>query len=129
MENMISFVSVIIIIFGILQIILFFKLWGMTNNVGQINEKVKGELSNLDLRWEIRKAILKGEKKKAEDLLLDRFFYDLRIALSTYNGDRDEDIAKLKGDYEKYYEQINSKLPESIQRLNSTEDFQKVFTF
>ena len=28
-----AFVYLIIIVFGILQIILFFKLWGMTNDV------------------------------------------------------------------------------------------------
>lgn len=30
------FLSIIAIIFGILQIILFFKLWSMTNNVKQM---------------------------------------------------------------------------------------------
>lgn len=33
MESLSSLVAVIIIVFGILQIILFFKLWGMTNDV------------------------------------------------------------------------------------------------
>lgn len=32
------FVSLIIIIFGVLQIILFFKLWGMTNDVKRLTK-------------------------------------------------------------------------------------------
>ena len=32
------FVSLIIIVFGVLQIILFFKLWGMTNDVRKLTE-------------------------------------------------------------------------------------------
>lgn len=32
------FVSLIMIVFGILQIILFFKLWGMTNDVRRLTE-------------------------------------------------------------------------------------------
>lgn len=32
------FVSLIIIVFGVLQIILFFKLWGMTNDVRLLTE-------------------------------------------------------------------------------------------
>ena len=32
------FVSIVIIVFGVLQIILFFKLWGMTNDVANINK-------------------------------------------------------------------------------------------
>lgn len=37
---MYTFLSVILIIFGILQIILFFKLWGMTNDIRRISEKL-----------------------------------------------------------------------------------------
>lgn len=129
MESMLNFVSVIIIIFGILQIILFFKLWGMTNNVERINNKVRGRLSDSNLGWEIRKSILKGDKKRAEDLLFDEFIYDLKQKCNVYNGGSDEEIAELKADYSKYYEQINSKLPESIQCLKSKGDFFKVFTF
>ena len=33
---MYEFVSIVIIVFGILQIILFFKVWAMTNNVKNI---------------------------------------------------------------------------------------------
>ena len=36
MEGIALFVSIVIIVFGVLQIILFFKLWGMTNNVAEI---------------------------------------------------------------------------------------------
>lgn len=41
MEGILNFVSIVIIIFGILQIILFFKLWGMTNNISEIKEILK----------------------------------------------------------------------------------------
>ncbi len=37
MESL-NFVSVLLIIFGILQIILFFKLWIMTNDVRKLTE-------------------------------------------------------------------------------------------
>lgn len=36
MEGLFIFAGVIMIIFGFLQIILFFKLWGMTNNIKEI---------------------------------------------------------------------------------------------
>ena len=39
MENITLFVSIVIIIFGVLQILLFFKLWEMTNNVKKISLK------------------------------------------------------------------------------------------
>ena len=39
MENITLFVSIVIIIFGVLQILLFFKLWEMTNDVKKISLK------------------------------------------------------------------------------------------
>lgn len=128
MEDMISFVSVVIIIFGILQIILFFKIWGMTNNVQRINNKV-GLISGADLELEIRKAVLKGDKKKAEELLFDEFIKDIKKRYEDYDRSNEEEMNKLKSEYSKYYEQIGSSIPEALQRLNSKEDFQKVFTF
>ena len=41
MEGITLFVSIVIIVFGILQIILFFKLWGMTNDVKKIRKTKK----------------------------------------------------------------------------------------
>nr|DAS63652.1 MAG TPA: hypothetical protein [Caudoviricetes sp.] len=40
MEGITLFVSIVIIVFGILQIILFFKLWGMTNDVKKIRKTI-----------------------------------------------------------------------------------------
>ena len=57
---MYEIVSIIVAIFGVLQIILFFKIWGMTNDVKNIlnilNSKDTRD-SNLP-----KKAIVKGEE-------------------------------------------------------------------
>ena len=42
MTGIYAIIGIVMLVFGILQIVLFFKLWGMTNDVGQI----KGLLSN-----------------------------------------------------------------------------------
>ena len=36
---MIDFLTIILLIFGLLQIILFFKVWGMTNDKKEIRNK------------------------------------------------------------------------------------------
>lgn len=60
MESMLTFTGIIIIVFGILQIILFFKLWRMTNDV----RKIKSELcSEKDIN-EATVLYLKGEKRQ-----------------------------------------------------------------
>ena len=38
MDRFLTFLSFVIFIFGILQIILFFKLWGMTNDIRTIRK-------------------------------------------------------------------------------------------
>ena len=40
MEGFTLFVSIVIIVFGILQFILFFKLWGMANDVKKIRKAI-----------------------------------------------------------------------------------------
>lgn len=46
MESMLSFISIIFIVFGILQIILFFKIWGMTNDVSKITRILESKAFN-----------------------------------------------------------------------------------
>ena len=36
---MVDFLTIILLIFGVLQIILFFKVWGMTNDIKEIRIK------------------------------------------------------------------------------------------
>ena len=36
---MIDFLTIILLIFGVLQIILFFKVWGMINSIKEIRNK------------------------------------------------------------------------------------------
>lgn len=46
---MYAFLSVILIIFGILQIILFFKLWGMANDVKALRKKWTPVFWNMEI--------------------------------------------------------------------------------
>lgn len=52
MESITLFVSIVIIVFGILQIILFFKVWGMTNDIKEIKNLIE---------FEVRRDYLKGK--------------------------------------------------------------------
>ena len=49
MEGLMTFTGIVIIAFGILQIILFFKVWGMTNDVKTMKDELVGSNSK-DLR-------------------------------------------------------------------------------
>lgn len=64
MENITLFVSIVIIIFGVLQILLFFKLWEMTNDVKKISLKQPPSKED-ELIDEAQLLCLDGEKEKA----------------------------------------------------------------
>lgn len=51
MEDIFVFASIVAIILGILQIILFFKLWGMTNDVREMKNML-----DIILRKEFQKS-------------------------------------------------------------------------
>ena len=65
METTMNIVSIIIIVFGILQIILFFKVWGMTNNVSEL-KKMYEEKSDR-LIWGINKIIEEINKSNTQN--------------------------------------------------------------
>ena len=68
METTLNIVSIIIIVFGILQIILFFKVWGMTNNVNEIKTMVKDYMK----KYNNRPVCNKSESDiKVEDLVVE----------------------------------------------------------
>lgn len=95
-----TFMTIVFLVFGILQIILFFKIWGMTNNVKKIKEAflekdfpaeyllVKPDLVKDAFYANIRKIdklIYLGEKDVARRMLLS-MKYDLEKCCS--NADK-----------------------------------------
>ncbi len=51
---MMEFLSIVMLIFGILQIILFFKIWGMTNNVKKLTDHfVSTQNKSVEIKDEI----------------------------------------------------------------------------
>lgn len=100
MEGMMTFVSLVVIVFGILQIILFFKLWGMTSDV----RKLKVELLRKNSSSEAAILFLKGDKVAAYNQLLEAFLRDVvNAANSTWtsnpNNDYKVDFKNIKQDY------------------------------
>ena len=93
MENMLLVTSIVIIAFGVLQIILFFKVWGMTNDVRKIRKNIIG--NSLD---EAHKQIVLGNKDKAFEIYKRLYVEDL-IKISEL-GDFEYGYPKLVKKYE-----------------------------
>lgn len=80
MEGILLITSVVIIAFGVLQIILFFKVWGMTNDVRKIKNKT---VNSFD---EAHKQIIIGNKERAFEIY-QRLYVEELIKLSELPGD------------------------------------------
>lgn len=80
MEGVLIITSVVIIVFGVLQIILFFKVWGMTNDVRKIKNNTINSFN------EAHKQIILGNKDKAFEIY-QRLYVEELIKLSELPGD------------------------------------------
>lgn len=134
---MIEFLSIVMLVFGILQIILFFKLWGMTNNVLSVKKWTEKKLSEVDVL--IRKAqicALDGEYECAISNYQKAFqlsVIELYESIVSEYGDRDEYLERdnvyqdryntLVSYYEKRINKVHGKLDkekyESFDKMNT----------
>jgi len=96
-----NFILIIIIIAGVLQIVLFFKVWVMTNDVRKIREKMDADLE-IDRIDKMRIALLRGDKQKAIEMLTDKLATEL-VKKSSEDNISPEGIKIIK---EKYAEEF-----------------------
>ena len=110
MEGLMQFTGIVIIAFGILQIILFFKVWGMTNNVKRIWKKIanKDFLSNACISY------ITGDLEETEKLANEAFLQE--VALLSKSSESYEDwlngYKKLKDKYTRLFKKIDKPAPD-----------------
>lgn len=95
------FIAIIAIVVGALQIVLFFKIWKMTNDVRKIKKKIDADLE-IDRTDKIRIALLKGDKQKAIELLTDKLATEL-VRKSNEEYMTPDEISALKEKYAKEF--------------------------
>lgn len=98
---MLNFISFIIVVVSVLQIVLFFKIWKMTNDVRKIKKKIDADLE-IDRTDKIRIALLKGDKQKAIELLTDKLATEL-LRKSNEEYMTPDEISALKEKYAKEF--------------------------
>lgn len=124
MENLLTFTGIIMMVFGVLQIILFFKMWMMTNDVRKIKEKLKCSNSTL---WEVRRALLKGDNELAKELLMNCLLDDLERYGN--GGVGFNSIDEIWKKYDASFKQLEMEIPERLKQLKSFSDIRNIITF
>ena len=126
MEEFTLSVLAVIIILGILQIILFFKLWGMTNDVKKIKDSFllgPNGISSAKIEFAI------GNIEKAKELLKKEFIIDVfkiykEIVATDYSQHQHEINV-----YNKEYKKLESHYRDYFCESNEYIDFTKFDTF
>lgn len=110
MESMLTFISVLFIIFGVLQIVLFFKVWSMTNDVNRMKKHLLKEHADDD----ILKAIVSDNKELAKKLMIDSFVYELIEFSKNHYYKGYDTIDNLKEAHRLRFQKIGENLPDNV---------------
>ena len=111
---MIDFLTIVLLVFGVLQIILFFKIWGMTNDVNRITKKLQCEK---DKTWNVRRALLYGDQELAKRELMDCIISDFeKFGDGGYGFNCVEDIISK---YEPAFKQLGMEIPDNLKAIKS----------
>lgn len=129
MEGLLQFTGIVMIAFGILQIILFFKIWCMTNDV----KELKNELISIPDKWTFNKAILKRDKSKIEELLFNALFNRIKKAFDESNSNLDsnettfeEHLTIIKEEYKERYRKYGIPFPDAVDKIEKSEDIENL---
>lgn len=122
MENLSFIMMFAVIIVGVLQICLFFKVWGMCNNVIKIRKQIV--VSDDSYYWTIRRLLTKGEIDKAEDVILSQFFNCIQESASDLD---DVQYQQMKGWLRVKYQAIGREVPEAIAQAHTLHDLKRIF--
>ena len=102
MEGFMFIVYLIMVVWGILNIILFFKIWGMTNDVRELKEKIVEDNSNINIQNDDVIQSNKSENVNDTNSSLSNKGNDLKVGdkiqHESYYKDKDLYVGKINAD-------------------------------
>lgn len=132
-------VTIITLVSAILQIILFFKVWGMCNDVKRMASHFCGEEDpNAGIVEDYNARIAAGDKSIEKDAR-KRMLEDLKAITKKAQGLVEEDyerihgsttskdIAAVKDKYQKIYSKLGATFPAEIAKVKTIEDLWELF--
>lgn len=128
MEGITLFVSIVIIVFGILQIILFFKLWGMTNDVKKIRKSLPNVSSDLS---PAKMEFIIGNTDKAKEMLKKDFVLDVYESYMKIVKENTEvtDPSVMEKEYSIDYDRLKRVYKGRFKDIIDDVDFERYSTF
>ena len=123
--------SIIVIIVGILQICLFFKLWGLANNAIKIRDSINRDSIEKNLIKEAQLFCMKNDYNNAVEKYNDAFLsriIKLYEKLVLLYGANNESPTRDK-EYQDEFQRIVPQYQKCLKRIDKSLDFEKYDTF
>lgn len=129
---MTTFLAIVTIVAGVLQIILFFKIWGMTNNVSAIKNTLSDENRSAYILQDGQASALAGDNETAIRKYKEAFlvkvlatYNEIRLNYmgGAYNQDDREETYALR------YKYIVSQYEKRIEKVGGHLETEKYDTF
>ncbi len=128
MENMQNFIGWIIIIFGVLQIILFFKIWIMTDDVTKIKNTIEANGYPNGIS-PAKFELAMGNIEKAKELATREFISDIYKIYSNVLKSENEEYVKrfnvIEQEYRAKFDNISSFI--DFEKFSTYDKAQKIF--
>lgn len=124
---MVEFIALISLVAGILQIILFFKVWGMTNDIRAIKKDHFDETvyeGYYEKALYVRKNLILGKKENVKAMLLKNFMDNLEQNYTREGDSIQPYVDNLKNQFSIFDEE----LPSYISNMKTFKDFHSLFT-
>ena len=149
-EGFLTFLGFIMLAWGILEIILFFKIWGMTNDIkaikkGYFNENESQEVDVLMMK-SLRTNLILGNRDEVKKTLLKNFVDQIESSFrdlptggyetldngnSRYVSYREKNLQRSISPYvemlKKQFDKISEPLPDFILSMKTYKDYFNLF--
>lgn len=113
---------VIYVVWGILSIILFFKVWGMTNDVRELRNKYVVDEKNVSLYVIVAKYMQLGDREKAKEVTMERMNSTLQSLMKDVghaaDGELQENWNKYVVSFERIFKFIGEPMPEAYRNFS-----------
>lgn len=125
MDIILLITSIVVIVFGVLQVILFFKIWGMTNDTKKIKNTVQANgypsgISPAKIEFAI------GNTEKAKEMAYREFLFDV---CKVYSEVSVNTIMSEQVEYTQKFSKLESEYKAKYDNATSFIDFEKFSTF
>lgn len=125
LENLLVFIAVLGVAFASLQLILFFKIWAMTNDVKKIR------MNNTPSYFLAAKEVYKNNPD-ISNILFDSYYADVNQKIEKLTDiDKDEEerliFKPLKKKYKELYQQAGVDMPVVFESINSKDKWLNTF--